>query len=322
MLHIEEIAFAYADKPTLSNVGFSAQTGENVSIIGESGCGKTTLLKVIYGLLQPKTGSISLNETQLLGPEYSLIPGEEEMKYVAQDFDLMPFTSVAQNIAKYLPRRFAKERKKRTAELLELLGLTPIADQKANTLSGGQKQRVAIARALAIQPKVLLLDEPFSQIDQFRKNKLRRMIYSFCKEHSVTCITATHDTTDMLAYSDQAIVLQKGKIVQQGKPKKIYEKPASAYVAGLFEELNWVNTQWFDASLPDREVYLYPHQLYISSEGVEAVVQNSFLKGHYYLIEVIAHGRTLLIYHEKGFFRGKSICLLVDEKALKRNLSS
>ena len=178
MLKAENISFSYINETNINNVSFTVPKGANFAIIGESGCGKSTLLKVLYGLYDLKDGNIFWNSIQVLGPKYNLIPGMPFMKYLAQDFDLMPFISVAENIGKYLSNFFPEEKKARIEELLEIVEMTNYANTKAKFLSGGQMQRVALAKVLALEPEVLLLDEPFSHIDNFRKNSLRRKLFA------------------------------------------------------------------------------------------------------------------------------------------------
>ncbi|HSP12935.1 MAG TPA: ATP-binding cassette domain-containing protein, partial [Salegentibacter sp.] len=173
MLKLKNVSFAYLEKPVLKNISFNLEKGENLSIIGESGCGKSTLLKLIYGLLHTN-GKIFWNEKELLGPQFNIVPGEPFIKYLAQDFDLMPPLTVAENIGKHLSNMYPRKKKKRIEELMEVVEMTELANEKAKHLSGGQQQRVALARALANEPELLLLDEPFSHIDHFRKNNLRR----------------------------------------------------------------------------------------------------------------------------------------------------
>ena len=170
MLQVNHITFEYSKKKTvLENFNFSLKKGAHLCIMGESGCGKSTLLKAIYGLLDLKKGEIFWNETQILGPKHHLVPGFDNFKYVAQDFDLMPYISVSENIKKFLSRFYPEESEKRTQELLEVIEMKAFENTKVKNLSGGQKQRVAIARALAKEPELLLLDEPFGQIDNLKK---------------------------------------------------------------------------------------------------------------------------------------------------------
>jgi ABC-type nitrate/sulfonate/bicarbonate transport system ATPase subunit len=149
MLKVSNISFQYAPKKEiLSNISFNLKEGQHLCVMGESGSGKSTLLKAIYGLLDLKKGSIYWKNQEVLGPAFHLVPGMSFFKYVAQDFDLMPYTSVAENIGKFLSRFYPEEKEQRTKELLEVIEMSSFANEKVKTLSGGQQQRVAIARAL------------------------------------------------------------------------------------------------------------------------------------------------------------------------------
>lgn len=207
MLKVDNISFSYQEKPTVNSLSFTLEKGKNLAVIGESGCGKSTLLKLIYGLYDLDEGQVFWNESEVLGPKFHLIPGMDFMKYLAQDFDLMPFITVAENVGKYLSNIYPEQKKQRIAELLEIVEMSDYANIKAKNLSGGQMQRVALARVLALEPEVLLLDEPFSHIDNFRKNSLRRKLFGYLKEKQITTIFATHDSSDVLSFADEVLVL-------------------------------------------------------------------------------------------------------------------
>ena len=182
MLKVEINSFAYSEKTILKDVSFTLKPGEHLSILGESGCGKSTLLHLVYGLLHLENGSIFYKEKKLLGPTKTLIPGESFMKLVAQEFNIMPFTTVAENLGSHLSGLDEEKDKKRIDELLEVVEMEAFKNTLVKNLSGGQKQRVALAKALANEPEILLLDEPFSSIDVFRKNKLQRKIFNYLKK--------------------------------------------------------------------------------------------------------------------------------------------
>ena len=157
MLKVKKISFSYQEKVTINNVSFELEKGSSFAVIGESGCGKSTLLKLIYGLYDLDEGELFWNDKEVLGPKYHLIPGMDFMKYLAQDFDLMPFITVAENVGKHLSNIYPNQKKERIKELLELVEMTKFANVDVKFLSGGQMQRVAIARVLALEPEVLLL---------------------------------------------------------------------------------------------------------------------------------------------------------------------
>ena len=303
MLSVQNITFSYNETPNLQAVSLELQKGENLALIGESGCGKSTLLKLIYGLYDLDEGQIFWNDIAVLGPKYHLIPGMPFMKYLAQDFDLMPFISVAENVGKYLSNFFPNEKNIRVTELLEVVEMTEYAHVKAKFLSGGQMQRVALARVLALEPEVLLLDEPFSHIDNFRKNSLRRKLFGYLKEQNITCIVATHDSTDVLAFADEVAIIKDGKIIESGIPKFIYDNPRDKYVASLFGDVNEIEI--------DGEIkYVYPHQLKVTLHSdLKVQVVYSYFRGSHYLIEAKYSNRVLFFENETIFEKGEVIYL-------------
>lgn len=294
MLKVQNISFNYSkNKPVLNGFDFNLKAGEHLCVMGESGCGKSTLLKAIYGLLDLNKGDIFWNQAQILGPAHHLVPGFDKFKYVAQDFDLMPYISVSENIKKFLSRFYPEESEKRTQELLEVIEMKAFEHSKVKNLSGGQKQRVAIARALAKAPELLLLDEPFGQIDNFKKNGLRRNLFSYLKEKNIACIVATHDKDDALSFADRLIVIQNQKILVNDSPKEIYENPKETYIAALFDDVN-------EIIIDGKTVLLYPHQIKIVEKSeYKATVLNSFFKGWYWLIEAEFENQIIFFNHFK-----------------------
>jgi ABC-type Fe3+/spermidine/putrescine transport system ATPase subunit len=294
MLKAEHLHFSYSNEPVIRNVSFYIEQGDHVSVIGESGCGKSTLLKLIYGIHDLDSGQLSYNGKTIKGPKHSLVPGEEHIKYLAQDFGLMPYISVRENVGKYLSNVNKLKKQQRIDELLELVEMTEHADVKAQHLSGGQQQRVGLAMVLAHEPKVLLLDEPFSQIDAFRTNTLRRSTFSYLKANKITCIVATHDHDDALSFADEILVLKSGEIVASGTPTEVYNNPASRYVASLFGDVNVIPGSEIGSS--ESQVLVYPHQLRTSGSGIRVTVKTSYFRGDSFLIESTASFGTVYFY--------------------------
>ena len=303
MLQVQNISFGYTEKPVVQNINFTVNKGQNIAIIGESGCGKSTLLKLIYGLYDLGQGQIFWNNEEVLGPSFHLVPGMPYMKYLSQDFDLMPYTTVAENVGKYLSNIYQDKKKARVQELLEIVEMTEYADVKAKYLSGGQQQRVALARVLALEPEVLLLDEPFSHIDNFRKNALRRNLFAYLKAQGITCLVATHDSTDALSFADETIVLYNGQIVDKADSNSLYNNPINKYVASLFGEVNELKlSQLIDVKDEDDELLLlYPHQLKVDDKGImNVLVKQSYFKGGYYLIKAVFDRKVIFFEHESS----------------------
>lgn len=310
MLQLNNISFTYINDIVIDNVSFSVNKGNNIAIIGESGSGKSTLLKLIYGLYDLDQGEIRYNNKSIRGPKYNLIPGEDYIKYLAQDFDLMPYITVEENVGKFLSNIDKNKKKARIDELLKLVEMTEYAKVKAKYLSGGQKQRVALARVLALEPEILLLDEPFSQIDSFRKNTLRRNLFRYLKQKEITCIIATHDSIEALSFSDETIVIQNGKIIAKDSPKALFENPSNKYIASLFGEINLIPAHLLNNLNKHKPLLIYPHQLKIvENSKLAVIVKQSYYKGSYYLIESSFEKESIFFDNKSDLELGTKVCL-------------
>ncbi|MUP45064.1 ABC transporter ATP-binding protein [Gramella sp. BOM4] len=321
MLKLSKVSFSYDQEPVLQNISLKISEGQNISIIGESGCGKSTLLKLIYGLLHTN-GKITWKDLELKGPNFNLVPGEPFIKYLAQDFDLMLPLTAAENVGKYLSNFFPIKKKRRIQELLEVVEMEDVADKKAKFLSGGQQQRIALARALADEPEILLLDEPFSHIDHFRKNNLRRRLFSYLKEKNITCIIATHDSTDAMSFADRTLVIKNAGIYADGSPVELYKNPPNQYVASLFGDVNHLMLKNISADSESRKrLVLYPHEINVNQNSDKiAIVRNSYFKGESYLIEANLNGERLLLEQPESLKPGTKIGISVSKELIEKRL--
>lgn len=309
MLQVKEVNFAYTDeKTTLQNINFNVNKGEHIAVIGESGCGKSTLLHLIYGKLDVDNGEIVWDNNKILGPAYHLIPGREDTKLLTQEFELMPYTSVEENVKKHLSRMYPEENQIVSDNLLETVEMLPYAKVLVKNLSGGQKQRVALAQALAKKPKLILLDEPFSHIDQFKKNKLRRNLFSYLKKENITCLFATHDIKEMLAFSDFTLVMKSGKIIDYRSPEEVYQNPKSFEVASLFGEVNRINGKLFDR---EGDFIYYPNEIKLitPTKKHQASVINSYFLGSHYLISILFNEQVIFVINEEHIPKNKKVSL-------------
>ncbi|MBW1298944.1 ABC transporter ATP-binding protein [Aquimarina litoralis] len=299
MLTIQNVSFAYDTTPVLKNINFTIEKGQHIALIGASGCGKSTLLKVIYGLLDVDEGTLFWNEEQILGPAYNLVPGQENMKFLSQGFELQAYRTVSENIGQYLSNFEPELKRGRVNELLEIVEMTSFADTKIENLSGGQKQRVALAKALANRPEVLLLDEPFGNIDNFRRSSLRRNLFAYLKRNKITSITATHDKTDILSFAEETIVIHNGEIISKGNTLDIYNNPKSYYIASLFGEVNELPiTSILAEESNEGTLLFYPHELQIvENTTLKARVKKSYFNGNHFLIEAVLDNRVIFIEH-------------------------
>ncbi|WP_316833156.1 ABC transporter ATP-binding protein [Pedobacter aquatilis] len=217
----------------IKNINFNVNRGDVVAIIGESGSGKSTLLKSIYGLLKTDEGEVFFEDRRVLGPDEQLIPGHKQMKMVTQDFSLNIYAKVYDNIASQLSNTDLKTKNDKTLAIMEHLRILPLRNKKIIELSGGEQQRVAIAKAMVSDTKVLLMDEPFSQVDALLKNQLRADIKRIASETGVTVILVSHDPADGLFLADQMLILRNGELLQTGKPTEIYQHPKHIYTAQI-----------------------------------------------------------------------------------------
>ncbi|WP_299108555.1 ABC transporter ATP-binding protein [uncultured Winogradskyella sp.] len=298
MLKVENVSFGYSKTKVLKAIDFNVEAGENLAIIGESGSGKSTLLKLIYGEYDLKQGHIFWKDEEILGPKHNLVIGYDFMKYVTQEFDLMPFITVEENIGKYLSRFYPEEKQKRTEELIKVVELEAFANTKVKLLSGGQKQRVAIARALAKQPEILLLDEPFSHIDNFKKQSLRRSVFKYLKENNIACVVATHDKNDVLGFADQLLVIHDSKIIEKDTPQYIYHNPKTPLIASFFGEFNVIEPFGI----------VYANQIKIVAQSdLKAVVKTSYFNGNSWLIEAEYNSESLFIEHDSELKKDEEI---------------
>jgi ABC-type sugar transport system ATPase subunit len=227
----------------LKPVNLSIEPGKITAIIGESGSGKSTLLRLLYGLLTPDEGEVRFKDERVWGPEEKLIPGHDAMKMVTQDTDgLNIFAKVWDNVAVMLPNTDLKAKEENTTKVLTQLNMLRMADKQVATLSGGEKQRLAIARALVTQPQVLLLDEPFNQVDTSFREGLQQDIRQVVQETGLTVIMVSHDPAEVLSMADVLVVLREGEIVESGHPKTLYQQPKNLYTAKLLTSCNVLTT--------------------------------------------------------------------------------
>jgi len=231
----------------VDHVDFDIEQGKITAIIGESGSGKSTLLKLIYGLLEPFSGEVRYKGWLVPTRKDKLIPGHDAMKLVSQGFeDLNLYAKVWDNIASQLPNTNLDYKKSRTEEMLVRLKINHLAQQRVADLSGGERQRVAIARALINDPEVLLMDEPFNQVDAAFRDDLQQDIRQIVEELGLTVILVSHDPAEVLAMADSLIVMKAGKIVDLGSPETLYYTPQNPYTALLLAKSNILTPEQAD----------------------------------------------------------------------------
>jgi putative spermidine/putrescine transport system ATP-binding protein len=228
-LNVEQVSVGYGGAPVLRDVSLSVSEGELVALLGSSGCGKTTLLRTVAGFAQPSSGAIFVG-----GKEITFLPPDRrDMALVFQSYALWPHMTVRQNIGYGLKLRRvpAPTVTAKVDEIIGMLGLHGLGDRNVTALSGGQRQRVALGRALAIDPRILLLDEPLSNLDDRIRQSVRHEIRSLQRRLGITAIHVTHDREEAMIMADRIVILNGGRIEQQGPPEEVYNAPATPFVA-------------------------------------------------------------------------------------------
>ncbi len=243
-LAVTDLFKRYGETTVLDGVDLDAHAGSLTAVLGLSGCGKTTLLRVIAGFERADRGAVSLAGRTLEDGHTYVPPEQRDVGYVPQEGALFPHLSVRENIGFGLPRR--ERSGKAVVELLEMVGLEPLAQRLPHELSGGEQQRVALARALARRPQALLLDEPFSSLDATLRGRVREEVHALLRERGVTTVLVTHDQEEALSLADAVAVLRDGMIVQQGSPADLYEQPADERLARFLGAINILDARFED----------------------------------------------------------------------------
>ena len=296
LLTVRNLYFGYSSiNPLFRNLNLSVEKGKIIALAGESGCGKSTLLNIIYGLIDWQSGEIFLEDEKLYGPKGNIVPGEKGLKLVSQHYDLMPYLTVAENVGKFISNINLAEKRKKVQELLEVVGLENYANVLPKNLSGGQQQRVAIARALSVMPKLLLLDEPFSNLDYSRKMELRERLFNYVKEHELSVIISTHEIQEILPWIDQIVVLQEGRLIQNDSAEETFKNPYNSYVAKLLGEVNTITDEQ-KYQLQISRNHFFPHQIILDENGKEATVSDSRFAGNHYWNRIFINNIPLVMY--------------------------
>ena len=303
ILNISNLELRYPGSFRLSVTDFELQAREVMALVGESGCGKTSLLRTIAGFERNNQGSISLQGKEVAGQRVWLAPEKRKVGMVFQDYALFPHMRVDANVAYGLQKQSKPEQQAQVAEALELVGLAGYERRYPHELSGGQQQRVALARALAPRPALLLLDEPFSNLDSNLKEQVRQEIKSILHKAGIAALLVTHDPQDAIEMADRIAVMHQGSIEQIDSPVRLYEQPRSARVARFFGKVSLIAGEqeggilktpfgeWpIDASKGSGykpKLMLRPEHILLSETGsLEGQVQHCTYQGGQYLITI------------------------------------
>jgi ABC-type sulfate/molybdate transport systems ATPase subunit len=320
LLNVSMISVQGEFAPVLNSINFTQKPGEQIAIAGETGSGKSTLLKIIAGLHQADSGTVVFQGETVKGPMEKLVPGHKEISYLSQHFDLAHSLRVEQ-VLQYASNLSVDA----AAEVYDICHVSHLMKRKTSELSGGERQRIAIAQVLVGAPKLILLDEPYSNLDTVHKNILKSVIHQIGDVLKISCILVSHDPQDTLSWADKILVLRNGGVVQFGTPEEIYQNPVDEYVAGLFGDYNLFG---IDASRDLCELYkipfhggklfLRPEDLQIVNEGsrtIPAKVKAVRYYGSYFLIEMSYRKRSFTARSQKGNFKkGQEVCVKVQRQ--------
>lgn len=306
VIALENISYSYGKYDTIKNISFKQEKNETIAILGESGSGKTTLLKIIAGFLKPHSGQITLKNNILVNGNKFIKPEKRNIGLVFQDVALFPHLTVKKNIEFGMKKNQTQD----AAYYLKLVDMEHYINRYPHQLSGGQQQRVAIARAIAANPALLLLDEPFSSLDNTIKLQIRKEIKNILKKTNIPVIIVTHDMNDCTEMADKILVLQAGNLLQFDYIEKIYNNPVNEYTAKLFGKINTLPVNflnnYFNSNFSNTNKYLVrPEHIEITNENenIAAQIKEVIFKGEYYEITVSVDNFELTLHskHIKEF---------------------
>lgn len=315
LLNVEGISRREGEEWVLKNISFSQGALQNLAIAGATGSGKTSLLKIIAGLLQPGSGQVKFENVKVKGPSEKLLPGHPAIAYLSQHFELRSHYRVEEILQ--MANQFSNEE---AQKIYEVCRIDHLLKRWSHQLSGGEKQRIALAKVLVSSPKLLLLDEPYSNLDVIHKNLLKKVIDDIDRELKITCILVTHDPADMLSWAHRIIVLKNGEIVQQASPEEIYRNPVNEYAAGLFGKYNLLPPQLVHAfaSNPHKQLdaFLRPEDFKIvpaGNGGVKGRVNKASFIGNGYELEIFVEGNRIILYSKKPLQKNDEVYIRTSQ---------
>ena len=298
LIKIFALSKKMAGKIAIDNISLNLFANKKIAIAGETGSGKSTLLKLIAGLEQADSGDVYFNNEKIKGPNEQLIPGHKKIAYLSQHFELRNNYHIWEILS------YANELTQNEAdELYQLCRIDHLLNRWTDELSGGEKQRVALARLLTTSPSLLLLDEPYSNLDAHHKKIISEIIHDISSRLNITCIMVSHDAPDILSWADTLIIMKDGKLIQQGNPDEIYHHPINEYCAGLLGDYSLINSEsklakyLLTDSIPEqKQLLIRPNYFSINTNQIlslSALVIKINFRGNYTLLTAEAEGERL-----------------------------
>ena len=298
---------------SVKDIHFSQEQYQQIAIVGETGSGKTSLLKMIAGLIQPDSGEILFEGSRVLGPLEKLLPGHPRIAYLSQHFELRNNYRVEEEL-----EARNKLRDEEAQAIYEVCRITHLLKRRTDQLSGGERQRIVLARLLTTSPSLLLLDEPYSNLDRHHTQVIKAVLKDLVEQWKISCIMVSHDAEDLLSWADRVLVMREGRLIQDGSPETIYEQPLDSYTASLLGDYNLLEAQLAEILIPGKEMntkkkwMLRPEQLSLDDTDqspVSAIIREMRYCGSHYIAVADVMGQELKIRTSCKFNTGDSVRL-------------
>ncbi|MEY2647993.1 MAG: hypothetical protein RL282_706 [Bacteroidota bacterium] len=317
MLKATHISREEDGRTVLGEIDLSIHPHQRVALMGETGSGKSTLMKIMAGLTQPTSGNVYFEGKRIEGPEEVLIPGHPQIGYLSQHFELRNNYFVFE-----LLEMASKMGSREMENIFSICRIDHLLKRKTNALSGGERQRIALARLLVGKPKLLLLDEPFTNLDLHNNKIINEVIRTVSHQLSITCVLVSHDPAEVLSWAETICVMQYGNIIQQADPISIYQQPVNAYAAGLLGAYNEFSTTEKDIAatlkVPNNRKFIRPEEFSLSKAPLyraEGKILESKYYGSHYALDMMVAGKRILVHHHDGRYQvGDVVFIAFDQQ--------
>jgi len=321
LLEVCGVSKNHAGGSYVSTISFEIPKGQKLAIAGETGSGKTTLLKMMAGLMEPTTGSVHFNGTRILMPSEQLIPGHPKIAFLSQHFELRNNYRVEEllDMARKIPAE-------RANHIYQICRIEHLLSRKTNQISGGEKQRIVLAQLLTTEPSLLLLDEPFSNLDKIHKQIMQDVILDIATHFDTTCVLVSHDAADLLPWANRMLLIKEGAVIRDDAPATIFYAPQNEYEAKLLGACNCINVGVFPAVktlIPEandsQQLFIRPSQMILeryAGKGLQGIVTNVFFMGSHYMVQLNMGGLVLEVSaFEPGILVGESYSVRLRDNA-------
>ncbi|WP_121357186.1 ABC transporter ATP-binding protein [Flavisolibacter nicotianae] len=316
LLHVSRLRKSNKETLVLNDVSFSYQSFKRLAVAGETGSGKTTLLKAIAGLVQPDSGNIFFEGQRVAGPDEKLLPGHKHIAYLSQHFELRNNYKLDDYLE--MASLVGEEERHRIYALCQV---DHLLTRRTDQLSGGERQRTALARLLTTLPRLLLLDEPFSNLDGIHKQILKTVLDDIVREGKTACIMVSHDPMDVLPWAEEVLVLKGGTIIQKAAPEKLYRQPVNEYIGGLFGDYNLLTAEeaktiFSIVPAEGERLFIRPENIRLEkTDGGAGLVSAAHFFGSYYELDVVYGATRLWIKtNSTGFQKGDRVKAAVNRE--------